>query len=85
MKTEYKDKRVNTKLNETDYLRLQSIASQYGFRSAYQVVQALIQVLLRTVDAQKDCQYIEGIPVELSQIVTDALNAQRRADKRSKK
>ena len=85
MKTEYKDIRVNTKLNETDYLRLQSIASQYGFKSAYQVVQALIQVLLRTVDAQKDSQFVEGVPVELSQIVTKALNAQRRADKRKSK
>ena len=85
MKTEYTDVRINSKLAEADYLRLKEICAQYGFKSVYNLVQTLIQVLLRTVDKDKDSQFVEGVPVELTEIVTNALNAQKRAALKSAK
>ena len=82
MKTSYTNVRICSKIRDSEYNRLKDICQQYGFKSVYQIIQTLIQVTLRAIYVEKDYQYTEGVPVELTKMITDALNRQKRAAKK---
>ena len=57
-------KKVYSRITPENYKRLETIASKYGFKSVYEIVQSLIHCFLRASDPENDPQ-TEVLPYDI--------------------
>ncbi len=73
-----KSRRINTKVSEGDYRILLAVVREYGFKSMYQLLQALLLCLIRHVDSVRDAEYEDGIGAEIGEMFDELMEPQPR-------
>lgn len=79
MTKQAKSRRICSKVTESDHKALMAIVRLYGFKSVYQLVQALILCFLRHVDSIRDEEYEDGMAVEIDEMFEDLERPQPRS------
>lgn len=72
-------KKVYSRITPENYKRLETIASKYGFKSVYEIVQSLIHCFLRASDPENNPQ-TEVLPYDIECMFNELSEAEKHVE-----